>query len=109
MWPRPLYAKEVDVCSLRRGAEDGDWSRCLHSTTQLLLRLPGQRALELVRQEVAARLPVFERHAPMPWVRQAVRTSIRGPGMIHFRRPVPVPSSPPWNTSGRRTESRMST
>lgn len=74
MWPNPDHPKEEDVRSLRSAAEAGDWFGCSGAAVKLLLRLTEQRALELSRQQVAARLPVFERQSPgVLWPRELLQ------------------------------------
>lgn len=64
-------SRDADVLALRHAGEASDSNACQEATKRLLLRIPAQRALELTRQEVAARLPGFEHHQPgVTWPRE---------------------------------------
>jgi hypothetical protein len=79
-----------DLMALRRAAGQGDWNLCRGATEALLLRLPMSRAVELARQHVARRLPIFERHQPgIRWPREFVE-SIPAAGFSVYARTWPV-------------------
>jgi hypothetical protein len=74
---RPSGSPKAELLALRQAAEDEDWSDCLEETRRLLRRLPVERALELTQKQVAARLPVFERHQPgVTWPREFIEAAI---------------------------------
>lgn len=61
---------EAELSTLRSAATRGDLNGCCDAMEPLLQRLAAPRALELVRQQVERRLPVFERHQPgVTWPR----------------------------------------
>jgi hypothetical protein len=69
---------EAELEALRRSAELDDWNGCVDMTERLLRRLPADRAVMLVREMIARRLPLFERHQPATrWPREFVE-SIHG-------------------------------
>jgi hypothetical protein len=60
-----------EVQALRSAAEEGGWNQCRAATEVLLLRLPTSRAVQLARDFIADRLPVFERQQPgVLWPRE---------------------------------------
>lgn len=60
----------AELHALRLAAEQGDWNGCREATERLILRLPARQAVRLTHEQVARRIPVFERHHPrVPWVR----------------------------------------
>lgn len=61
---------EAELRALRHAADAGDWNAARDASLRLLRRLSAPHALELARQQVARRLPAFERHQPgVPWPR----------------------------------------
>ena len=72
-----------DVLALRRAGELGDWNSCLDATRRLLIRLPAEKALGVIQEQVAARLPGFERHQPgVTWPRGLVE-AVTGVRMLN--------------------------
>ncbi|HYH94630.1 hypothetical protein [Hyalangium sp.] len=66
---------EQEIQSLRLAAERGDVNGCWDATQKLLRWLPAQRALRLVRDFLARRLLVFERHQPgVLWPREFIES-----------------------------------
>lgn len=55
---------EAELLALRRSADDGALNGCREALEKLLRRLPPAQALELARQQVERRLPLFERQQP---------------------------------------------
>lgn len=64
-------ATEIELlATLREAAQQRDWNGCHDALNDLLSRLPVPTMLQLARDEVARRLPIFERHHPhMHWPR----------------------------------------
>ncbi len=62
---------DQEVQALRSAAEEGGWNQCRAAAEVLLLRLPTSRAVQLARDFIADRLPVFERQQPgVLWPRE---------------------------------------
>ena len=66
----------TEMKALRFAASTRDWNACRDATRSLLRRLPPHRALELVREQVERRVPIFERHQPaVTWPREFIRVA----------------------------------
>lgn len=64
---------EAELQSLRRAADQGDWNGCCDALENLLRRLAPARAMELARQQVERRLPLFEQQNPtVTWPRDFI-------------------------------------
>jgi hypothetical protein len=50
--------------TLRESARRGNWNGCRDAAEALLARIPDDAMLDIARDEVARRLPSFERHHP---------------------------------------------
>ena len=70
-----FQSAEEELQALRLAAERGDVNGCWDATQKLLRRMPPSQALRLVRDFVAGRLPIFERHQPgVHWPRQFIES-----------------------------------
>lgn len=64
-----------ELASLRLAVAQGSWNSCQAATEKLLLWLPFPKASALVRNFVASRLPLFERHHPaVRWPREFIES-----------------------------------
>jgi hypothetical protein len=84
---------EEELQALRRAAERGDGNGCWDTARQLLRQMPTRWAMRLVRDFLARRLPVFERHQPgVLWPREFIE-SVTQDGMVADDRTWPEAES----------------
>ncbi|MFL5350563.1 MAG: hypothetical protein ACJ8AT_37810 [Hyalangium sp.] len=68
---------------LRLAADRGDWNGCRTASEKLLLRITCRHAVGLIREQVARRLPAFERHHPnVHWPREFIESTDAEPAHI---------------------------
>jgi hypothetical protein len=84
-------SSDDELRALRLAAERDDWNGCRAASQKLLLRLPGRRAVQLIRDQVMRRLPAFERHQPdVHWPREFIESSDGDPSRVERAWPEAV-------------------
>lgn len=79
--PSVPHGQDPDLLALQQAAERREWDSCRFVTRRLLARLPLQQAVALTWEQVARRLPAFERHQPgVTWPRQFIESLSAGGG-----------------------------